>query len=94
MGYNTAMRMLRYGMWCVMGMALAACCETCPFSFEEYDYDRHRDAHIDLRNVDADVKVDRHGLRVGKSFKLNKPPAKKTHKESPLKEPPKVEEKE
>jgi hypothetical protein len=41
--------------------------------FDEYDYETHENAHIDVTGIDADVHKVHGGLLVGKKFKFGNP---------------------
>ncbi len=60
-------------------LALVACRL---IDFDEYDYDKHKRAHIGVHGLEADVHKTRGGLWVEKKFKFGKiPPRKKLEKE-------------
>lgn len=43
------------------------------FDFDQYDYDTHENAHIDVRGMDARVDKVKGGLLVGRKFKFGQP---------------------
>lgn len=43
------------------------------FDFDQYNYETHEGAHIDVKGLDADVHKVRGGFFVGKEFKFGQP---------------------
>ena len=62
-------------------LLLAGCCEGC-LSFEEYDYDSHRNAHVDFKPMkNTSIDIEEQHLRLKKKWKtpLRQPTPKIPH---------------